>query len=155
MNFQKKWCRGNHLLPIFCCWAWCYMVWNTILVNSGHLSQLCPLPTSCSSQAYSWVGTEWGTEKASTVQQQLKHWCHSLNPQHHTSAMKMNSISAWHDRSHTGTYINCGLSQRWRWKKSWLFICKQHSWKSLKASLKMTDWLFHIFHIHFCIWLTS
>ena len=41
--------------PRFICWVRCHKVWNTPLVSWGQLSQLCPLPTSCASPAYSLV----------------------------------------------------------------------------------------------------
>lgn len=46
----------NFFLPVsqFCCWAWCCRVWS--ILSSAQLSQLCPLPASCSPSACCWGG---------------------------------------------------------------------------------------------------
>lgn len=59
----------------FYCWAYCYMAWNIPLFRLVQLSQLCPLPTSCSLLAYclrcrvgNWASLDAMQTCANTVQ---------------------------------------------------------------------------------------
>lgn len=89
-------------LPQFYCWAWCYIARNISLVNSGQLSSLCPLPTTCPPLVYSlgWQRKKQRKPSASAAQQYLKRDCIInivliTNPKHTTlpaAVKKMNSL---------------------------------------------------------------
>lgn len=46
--------------PQFYCSTWCCIAWNFPLISLGHLSWLCPFPTSCTHPDYSLAASEVG-----------------------------------------------------------------------------------------------
>lgn len=104
--------------PSFYCWAWCYMVRNTPLANSGYLSHLCPLPVYCPHLAcllIRWAGMmtdRVGEAKMPwyrTVQQQPRHWCFistvlATNPKHSAIWTAMKNVNSSPARRCTCTF---------------------------------------------------
>ena len=81
---QTDWCPVSmaaleKLSHRFCCWTWCYMVWNIPFVSMDQLSCLFPLPASCPPPASSVWGQSEKPRKpwccASKQCSAVKYWC--------------------------------------------------------------------------------
>lgn len=103
-------CLGE-TLPSFYCWAWCYMVRNTVLVSLGQLTQLCPLPASCPPPPYL-LGqrsekqrTSWLYSHCLATAKTLVHYQHFFDhkskTQHHMDCCPLTPSQPWPVQSST------------------------------------------------------